>query len=854
MSKQFYLFFIVLGSLLSGFVQAQTPSAEQMAIFKNLPADQQQALAKEYGVTLPSDASSSSSRQHIEEVEINKPRDEEDSEDKRKSEKEDDDKDGKEELSRFGVDLFANSPSTFAPTNDAPVPANYTLGAGDEIIVQFFGKENATHNLVVNREGLVQFPSLGPIQVAGMEFSQVNDMLTQRVKEQMIGVNSSISLGKLRSIQIFVMGDAYKPGAYTVSALTTISQAVYYSGGFGKKGALRNVQLKRNGKVIRTLDFYDLLLRGDTSNDARLHAGDVVVVNPVQKLVEVDGEINRPAIYELKPGETLSDLVSMAGGFSANAYLDKVNLKRYQQGDRRELITLNLNNADELNQLLTSGDSIEIKRKSEKLSAFVEVKGDVQHPGYFAWKPNLNVADLFSNLEAGINDTTDVGYAILVREVNARKDIEVLQLDLAAAILNPDSEDNLTLQNRDTLLVFNRKNAKKSKEEDEEKIQDDAETAELISAKEESESKHTRQALLAPVLLQLRQQARLGDPPKVVDIFGEIHHPGSYPLVENMSLASLIAASGGLTYEAYTAHAELSRVNEDPATEEISADIQALNLREVLAKKEAAQNIILKSGDRLNVLEKPDAKYNAKITLQGEVRFPGTYQIRRGETLSQLVERAGGLTKYAYAEGALFTREGLRKQETKLLTQYAEDLRSETAKQSFRIDKTSAANVSDPDKTVELVEKAVKSKALGRMVIELDKILDNEENTEADVVLEDGDLLHVPVYRNSVSIMGEVQLPISYHLDSRLSINDYIDKAGGMKKQADASRVYVIRADGSVYKPASGYWFGNKKQKLSPGDTIVVPLDTNYRDALSTWTAATQILYQTGVAIKAMNL
>lgn len=840
MKKQINFLFAYLVIFITGFAQAQTPTAEQMEIFKNLPAEQQQALAKEYGVSLPGSAPTSSSPK-LEEVDVSKPREV----------KATTATDSTKKLSRFGASLFANSPSTFAPTSDAPVPANYPVGVGDEIVVQLFGKENATYRLIVNRKGEIQFPSLGPIQVAGMEFAQVSDMLTQRVKEQMIGVNSSISLGKLRSIQIFVMGDAYKPGAYTVSALTTISQAIYYSGGFGKNGALRNVQLKRNGRVVRELDLYDLLLKGDTSNDVRLLSGDVVLINPVQKLVEIGGEVNRPAIYELMPGETLRDVVNMAGGFTANAYLEKVNLKRYHEGDRRDLITLNLSKANELSKRLASGDSISVKRKSGKLTAFVEVKGDVQHPGYFAWKPNLKVADLFSNLEAGINDTTDVGYAILVREINERKDIEVLQLNLAAAILDPSSNDNYTLRNRDVLLVFNRKNTGVSVSS-KEKIQDDAETSALISARKQEESKNTRQALLAPVLLQLRQQAKLGESPKIVDVFGEIHHPGRYPLIDGMSLTNLVAAAGGLTYEAYTANAELSRVNEDATTEQVSADIKAIDLRVVLAQDEGEQDIILRPGDRLNVLAKPDAKYNARITLSGEVRFPGTYQIRRGETLSQLIERAGGLTEYAYAKGAVFTREGLRKQEARLLREYAEDIRRETAKQTFRADKNIAASISDPDKTVKFVEEAVKTKALGRMVIELDQVIAN--NASADVVLEDGDFLHVPLYRNTVSIMGEVQMPISYHLDRRLSLNDYIDKAGGAKKQADVARVFVIRADGSVFKPASGYWFGNKRHRLSPGDAIVVPLDTNYRDALSTWSTATQILYQTGVAIKALDL
>ncbi|XAG14883.1 polysaccharide export protein [Vibrio metschnikovii] len=257
---------IFFSSLLLAFFafssNAQSPTPEQLRMFQNLPADQQQALARQYGITLPS-MNNSGASQPLPAADIRTPRPDKaelDSFNKQDQEKE-------PELKRFGLDLFAASPTTFAPVSDVPVPSDYRVGPNDEIIVQLFGKDNSTHRLRVNREGVINFPSLGPISVAGLSFSEVRSSLMQRVQEQMIGVRSDITLGELRSMQIFVMGDAYKPGAYTVSALTTISQAIYYSGGFSESGALRNVQLKRNGQVVRTLDLYDLLLKGDSRND-----------------------------------------------------------------------------------------------------------------------------------------------------------------------------------------------------------------------------------------------------------------------------------------------------------------------------------------------------------------------------------------------------------------------------------------------------------------------------------------------------------------------------------------------------------------------------------------------------------
>jgi protein involved in polysaccharide export with SLBB domain len=311
-----------------------------------------------------------------------------------------------------------------------------------------------------------------------------------------------------------------------------------------------------------------------------------------------------------------------------------------------------------------------------------------------------------------------------------------------------------------------------------------------------------------------------------------------------------VAAAGGLTPDAYIMNAELSRTVVDQKDQRSVLDISRINLGNALLG-DVNENAIIGPRDRLNVLEQPNANMHRSVTLQGEVKFPGTYTVRQGETMSELIERAGGLTKFAHPQGAIFTREALRLQEEKQLNEYAADIRKETAKKTFRVDNNLGSTITDPDKTLAFVEEASKSKALGRMVVQIDEI--TEGNQAADFMLEDGDFLFVPTFRNTVSIMGEVQVSITYLLDNKLKVKDYLNKAGGIKKQADEARIFVVRADGSVYKPNSGYWFGNRNEELKPGDTIVVPIDTDYRDALSTWTAATQILYQIGVAVNAIN-
>ncbi|EJE8558203.1 OtnA protein [Vibrio vulnificus] len=890
MYKRFYtLAFGMMLSIGAPLAFGQTPTAQQIEMFKNLPADQQQALASKYGISIPSGASSQPSSYQNPQVVEPRPIASSATEAKvNDSEKED------QGLKRFGLDLFAGSPTTFAPISDVPVPADYTVGAGDEIVIQLFGKENTTHRLRVNRAGIINFPSLGPVQVAGMTFSDVRDSLNQRVKEQMIGVRSDISLGEMRTMQVFVMGDAYKPGAYTVSALTTISQAIYYSGGFSESGALRSVQLKRNGQVIRKLDMYDLLLKGDARNDVRLLPGDVVFIGALGNTMSIDGEVNRPAIYEIKPGETYKQAIQMAGGFTANAYSEQIEVKRYAAKGARDALTLNFSQSNDQQTKVKDGDTVNVLKKSEELTRYVQIEGDVRHPGFIEWKSGLRIADLFQSVDTSFNSTADVNYAIVVREINPQRDIEVYQVNLANAILSPTSKDNLKLNARDRVLVFNRFNnedldtlaaqetvtkAKTLEQAQLQAQQEQLKEQEVMSSSvavssataKEKDSKqpkivfrgkeitkdafealkqNTRRTLLAPVLLQLQQQSRLGLAPQIAEVFGEVKYPGRYPITPRMTISTLIEAAGGLTYNAFTINAELARTVINSKDERASIDVERIDLRQAI-QGSSADDAIIVGRDRLNILGKPNVKLQSTVTLQGEVRFPGTYTVRQGETLGELLERAGGLTEFAHPQGAIFTREALRLQEQKLLNQYAADMRAETAKKTFRADSNMGSVISDPDKTLKFVEEASRSKALGRMVVQLNRILKDERS--ADFMLEDGDFLFIPTFRNTVSIMGEVQVPITYLLDNKLDVDDYLNKAGGAKKQADEDRIFVVRADGSVYKPTSGYWFGNSHEELKAGDTIVVPIDTDYRDALSTWTAATQILYQTGVAINALK-
>ncbi|EKO3566526.1 SLBB domain-containing protein [Vibrio metschnikovii] len=878
---RFTFFSSLLLSLCAFSSYAQSPTPEQLRMFQNLPADQQQALARQYGITLPS-INNSGVSQPLPTADIHAPRP--DKAEQQQLNRQNQEKEP--ELKRFGLDLFAASPTTFAPVSDVPVPSDYRVGPNDEIIVQLFGKDNSTHRLRVNREGVINFPSLGPISVAGLSFSEVRASLMQRVQEQMIGVRSDITLGELRSMQIFVMGDAYKPGAYTVSALTTISQAIYYSGGFSESGALRDVQLKRQGQLVQRLDMYDLLLKGETSSDVRLMPGDVIFVGPVKNTVRIAGEVNRPAIYEVNGNETYQEVIQMAGGLTANAYPEQVEIKRLAPQGLREVVSLNLTRHTDKQRVVHGGDDITVKTRGNELKRYVQIQGDVAQPGFVQWKEGIRISDVFHSLDTAFNPTADVHYALVVREINAQRDIDVLQFNLANALLNPNSEDNLKLKSRDQILIFNR-----FSNDDFKAIKDDIDSAksfeqarqrmqveeqqeqaiqqgtlipsatleqakwlfqgqEVTEQQVEQIKQNSRRGLLAQVLLRLSQQSTYGNPARIVEVSGEVKHPGRYPMSQKNTINDLIEAAGGLTAEAFIERAELARTYYD-AQDKTRMDIRSINVMQAM-NGDAENNLLLKPRDRLNILVEQNLRIQNTVTLQGEVRFPGTYTVRQGETLAQLLTRAGGLTEFAHPQGAIFTREALRLQEQKLLSEYAADIRREAAKKTFRADSSNLGGmISDPDKTLAFIEEATKSRALGRMVVQLDQIIDG--NTNANFMLEDGDFLFIPMYRNTISVMGEVQMGITYLLDPSLTVKDYINRAGGMKKQADDDRIFVVRADGSVFKPNTGFWFGRRGESLRAGDTIVVPVDTDYRDALNVWTAATQILYQTGVAVNALK-
>jgi protein involved in polysaccharide export with SLBB domain len=722
-------------------------------------------------------------------------------------------------LKPFGNELFKDASSTFAPVTDVPVPADYVVGPGDQLVVQLFGSQNRTLRLTVGRDGRINFPEIGPINVGGQTFVRVATELESRVGREMIGVRASVAMGDTRSIRVFVMGEANRPGSYTVSGLGTITSALYAAGGLKPFGSLRDIQLKRNGAVVRRLDLYDLLLRGDTSGDAKILSGDVIFIPPVAATVAVDGEVYRPAIYELHGDTSVGDIIRLAGGLTPEADSSRAALVRVNEQRARVVVNVPLDTAGGRTELLRNGDSLRILRLRPTMDRGVTVEGHVFRPAPVAWHEGLRLTDVISSVDE-LKPNADLNYILIRRELPPDRRVTVLSADLGAALRDPASPKNIALMPRDQITVF--------------------------------DSQTDRAQLLNPVLEEIRRQARIDEPSQIVRIDGRVKMRGDYPLEPKMRVSDLLRAGGGLQDAAYGSKAELTRYR-------VSDDIRQTHLVEIdlaaILKGDPSADLFLQPFDFLNVKEIPEWSEQEQVTLSGEVRFPGVYPIQRGETLRSVLERAGGLTSLAFPAGSVFTRVDLKEREQQQIDRLAERLQSDltvTAMQAAVANQGQAGQALTVGQS--LLSQLKSAKAVGRLVIDLNSVLEAPVGSPADVVLREGDRLIIPKQKQEVTVIGEVQNTTSHFYRAELDRDDYIGLSGGATRKADRGRIYIVRADGSVISNENSGWFRRSGQAtMKPGDTVVVPLDTERMPALPMWQAVTGILYNLAIAAAAVN-
>ena len=814
----------VSASMAQSLPAGVTPQMAQQ--FQSMSPAQQQALAKQYGVTLPGNGTQSFPENsglgeggeqlaQTDMADVNQKAEEQGPKSERNA--------LEQKLPRYGRSLFNREVSTFAPTDDAPVPDEYRLGVGDQLVVQLFGKENATYSLSVGRDGNISFPSLGAITLLGLTFEDARALIGTRIQQQLIGVEAVISLGRLRAIGVFMAGEVRVPGAYSVSALTTVTQALFQAGGVTEIGSLRKVQVRRSGEIATSFDVYDLLMRGDPSGDIRLQSGDVLFVPPVESVVEVRGEVRRPMAYELSGGETIGDVIQMAGGFSKEAFGELAVLVRTSlEGGLPAAESINLLEPKILALRMRDGDILNVPSTGDTLANSVSVQGAVYRPGIFGWKPGLRVSELVGDAERDLLPVADLTYSLIVRVKNELLDIEVDQFSLIDSILRPGSAGDPVLSVGDQLLIFSAPDIENS-----------------------APASYSRQNLLAPVLQKLRLQAREGEPTLSAEIIGAVKVPGRYPLLPSYTAGDLIKAAGGLSESADITNAELRRLE---TGRDSALDVSYVNLR-FDSGGNLLENTLLQSRDIVTVREIPDWDRRDRVEIQGEVTFPGVYVIAPGETISQVVERAGGLTNLAYPSGAVFSRVSVARRENERAKSFAHDIRQAFASRLLTEEKTSGTL----EEVLRITQQLDSTEGDGRILIDLPSALRGEAT--ADYEVEDGDILRIPRASETVAVVGEVRQSGTHLYQPGLTVQDYIELSAGVTSRSDVPAIYIVRANGAVSRVHSSWWrfSGASANQLQPGDSIVVPINTQYKESLTQWREVTQILYQSIVSIAAVT-
>ena len=803
-----------------------------------------------------------------------------------------------EKFPLFGKKLFDGSGiSTFAPVDNAPVPDNYRIGIGDNINVILYGSQNGEYRLSVDRTGSVNFPQLGNLSIAGMTFEKASEYIESRVSEQMIGVNASISMGKLRTINVFLAGEARMPGSYTISALSTISQLLFSAGGVSEIGSLRNIQLNSPNSSRHIFDLYDLISKGDISGDKRLKSGDVVFIPTVDQIVIIDGAVKRPGRYELQENDDINELISLAGGVTNKAYLKKISIETYDANTARPIIK-NLDLTDKLSfsHELNDGDIVKIASNDNYSNSMISIRGAVQRPGKYGYFPGIRFSDIIENIDRDLEENIDLNIAIIAERVDEySRDIKIKSFSVKDAIESPRSNLDPELQKYDEILVFSlvdkmltggqtdlilvESDVDEGLAELNKKVQEsnfnlfgdvnpmmapgelvdvisDQEYKKIIEYKKEINQqrelrKGDRIDLLKPVIQKLYRQASVEKPVMVVSISGGVKQPGEYPLIDNASFSDIVLLAGGFSEDAFTDKAELRRLVTDDSGL-ISTQLREISIGSRL--DETISSFKLESRDHIKIQKIKDWDVKDSIILEGEIMYPGEYLISPNETLSSVIDRAGGFTSEAFIESAVFTRESIKEKEREQLQILGDTIRRDQASRSMTKE---SEDFSISSKEIEDgISALLSTEVIGRLIIDLPRLVSGDEF--ADIVLQHGDVLHIPKYTNAVTVVGEVRRSGSFVRQDSYNLDDYIELAAGMTSRGNKKEIYVIRANGSVYK---GYGistdrilnFSNNNNSILAGDTIVVPIKSSYQTPLNMYRTVSQVVFQSIASIAAFG-
>jgi polysaccharide export outer membrane protein len=792
------------------------------------------------------------------------------------------------ELERFGESFFRNTDMAAMGAN-APALPEYILSPGDEIQVYTWGRDSRSQSVVIDNEGMFSFQPLVPLRLAGLRFAAAQKVIIEEV-QKMHGVTASVSLGKLRSIRVMVLGEAVNPGAYVLPGGITVTAALFRCGGISSIGSLRGIEVRRGGRVVATLDIYDMLLKGESRGDIQLLPGDAIFIPIAKVQVAVHGMVKRPAIYEVKGGLRALDAVQLAGGLKSSAFKGRVRVDRVQNNKRNVVLDVDMEKIGvATNVVLQDGDILFVDRVLDRLDDAVTLMGNVHRPGRYQYKNGMTVRDVIPTLQ-DLKPETFFEYAH-IRRPAADDDRPILLNFSLTEIFQKGTK--VPLLPRDVVVIYSRYDVV---ERPTVKISGKVRRAGTYPYGEAMSisdlvimggglgdaylpEAHLLRALpngsgdsLYTELVRVNLKNILEDPasgdnlelrpfdslvvfarqnfmlPRSVSIYGTVQNEGTFELSEGMGIPELVKHAAGFTKNSFKLSVEVARrtVVKDSI---FTRQILKLNLKALL---EGSETFALQDGDRVYIREVVNSREYASIVLQGEFTFPGRYEFMPGEKLSNVIRRAGGFTKEAYLRGAVFLREGVKQQQLRHAEEVGRRLEGQL---QARLEQTTQENertgiLAAMNRREKLLAEIASAPYLGRVVVQVDRNL-KFAGTDWDLELENEDTLKVGPHVGTVSALGEVYSPTTLILTRKTNqIGEVLAKAGGVNGYGDYDETFYVAPDGSISTPHSVPWYLSFKCKeVEAGGTIIVPLKPPAKDYLEVWAEATQILYQIAISV-----
>lgn len=697
-------------------------------------------------------------------------------------------------LPLYGAQLFVDAPSTFAPVDQIPVTNDYVIGPGDELLVRAWGSITFNLRRTVDRNGYIYIPNIGQIQVSRLRFSEVHDFLQSQIGRVFQRFQLSVEMGRLRSVQVFVVGKARKPGTYTVSSLSTVVSTLFAAGGPSAAGSMRKIQLKRNGQVVAEVDLYNLLLRGDKAADIAILPGDIIYIPPAGPRIALAGSVSEPAIYEIKQGEDLGRLLEMEGGLTSLATEQLAQMERFDKESGRHIEDLRLDGAG-LKKQLQDGDILWVRSMVPRFNDAVTLRGNVANPGRYAWKPGMHLRDLIPNQEI-----------LLTRQYWQQHN----KMGVPSSKAEPTNTDVDTTK---TPLTPDQSTPPAQR------VASIAASSSYYDGKDDTKDK--------PMIAGLASKAPVGTQVPAID--------WDYAVIERLN------------------------------KEDLSSALIPFHLGRMLLQGDESQNLELRPGDIVTIFSQadvlvPQQRQRKLVRLEGEFEASGVYTAHPGETLRQLVARAGGLTPEAYLYGSSFARESTRVQQQARLDDYStrleQDIQRAAANKGGSVISPAEAAVTAAtiESQRELITKMKQLRATGRIVLGMNSTAHTLADIP-DIPLEDGDVFVVPSIPTNVSVIGAVYDQNSFLFKSTAKASDYLSLAGGYTRNADQSHMFVIRADGSVFSRNAKHHQGSVEDaNLNPGDAVVVPERINKSTLLRGLTDWSSIFSQFALGAAAVNV